>query len=197
MVLTTAYFPPIEYFAILAKYSLVYIEAHENYQKQSYRNRCHFCADNGMQSLNVPVVHENGTFSLPITEIKVDYSTPWLLRSQRAIESAYSSSPFFEYYRDELFSIMDSRPERLWDLNAAIIDFFIRKIGLMVSIVPTASFVDVVPDEDMRFSIHPKKPSQYVTKRYYQVFSERNGFLGNLSVMDLLFNEGPESICYL
>lgn len=196
MVLTTAYFPPIEYFAILAKYSLVYIEAHENYQKQSYRNRCHFYADNGMQSLNVPVVHENGTFSLPIRDIKVDYSTPWMLRTKRAIESAYSSSPFFEYYRDELFAILDRKPEKLWDLNASIMDFFIKKIGLRTEMVPTEEFL-IETDEDLRFAIHPKKASQYIAKPYYQVFSDRNGFLGNLSVMDLLFNEGPESICYL
>lgn len=196
MVLTTAYFPPVEYFAILAKYSLVYIEACENYQKQSYRNRCHFYADNGPQALNVPVVHENGTFSLPITRIRVDYSTPWVVRSERAIEAAYGSSPFFEYYRDELFSILDARPERLWDLNLGIMDFFRRKIGLATSIVPTSEFRRNV-DEDMRYILHPKKASDYVAKPYYQVFSSRHGFIPNLSVMDLLFNEGPESICYL
>ena len=94
-VLTIAYFPPVEYFAVLAKYSSVYMEACENYQKQSYRNRCRFYAGDGVQSLNFPVRHVDGTFSLPIRQIEVDYSTPWVSKTERCIDTAYRSSPFF------------------------------------------------------------------------------------------------------
>ena len=198
MLLTTAYFPPIEYFALLAKYSVVYMEACENYQKQSYRNRCRILASNGVEALNVPVVHENGTFSLPIKEICVDYSTPWVLRTERAIESAYSSSPFFIYYRDALFAILDSHPATLWELNRRIIDYFCAKIGIAPEIRETTEYL---PD-DLRNVIHPKRPNSIMQdlgldRPYWQVFREKFGFVSGLSIMDLLFNEGPESISWL
>ena len=201
-ILSTAYFPPIEYFVVLAKYSAIYIEAFENYQKQSYRNRCKFYAADGLQTLNVPVVHENGTFKLPITQIKVDYKTPWLIRTERAIEAAYCSSAFFEYYRDELFAILDSKPETLFELNTRITEFFARKCGLKVEILNTGSFAPLGSEDDFREIIHPKRSNTILEdaglkKPYFQVFAQKHGFKSNLSIMDLLFNEGPDSIVYL
>jgi len=169
------------------------MEACENYQKQSYRNRCRICAENGVQSLSFPVRHRNGTFSLPIREIEVDYSTPWVQKTERCIETAYGSSAFFAYYRDELFAILDAQPRTLWELDLRIIRFFLAKIGLKTEIIPTESFA---PDH---VDIHPKRPNAILRelgleRPYYQVFGERNGFIPNLSVMDLLFNEGPASL---
>ena len=205
------------------------MEACENYQKHSYRNRCRILTSNGVEALNVPVVHENGTFSLPVKEIRVDYSTPWVLRTERAIESAYSSSPFFIYYRDALFDILDSHPATLWELNRRIIDFFCAKIGIAPQILETTEYLpssaagmtgvaDVtsaaaenasagatpaasLPD-DLRNVIHPKRPNSIMhelglERPYWQVFREKFGFIPGLSVMDLLFNEGPESISWL
>lgn len=195
MLLSTAYFPPIEYFALLAGYSVpFYLEAHENYVKQTYRNRCRILTANGVEDLRVPVVHGGSRL---ITDIKVDYSTPWLRRTEYAIDSAYYSSPFFEYYRDALFSILDSGIETLWELNRRITDFFCAKIGLAPDFRLTEDFMPLGVAEDYRFSIAPKVPSDYRPKEYYQVFREKFGFVGGLSVMDLLFNEGPESLCYL
>ena len=191
MTLTTAYFPPVEYFAKLAGYSSVYIEACENYQKQSYRNRCLIYASDGVQMLNFPVRHVNGSFELPIREIEVDYSTPWTVRTERCIDTAYRSAPFFDFYRDSLFSILDSHPRTLWELNTALTEYFIGKLGLRTELVPTRVYGgDAV-------ELHPKRPSDYAAKPYWQVFSGKRGFVPNLSVMDLLFNEGPEAICYL
>lgn len=197
MLLTTAYFPPIEYFALLARYSVVYLEACENYQKQSWRNRCRILTANGPEALNVPVVHENGTFALPIKEIRVEYTTPWVQRTERAIESAYSSSPFFIYYRDELFAILDSHPATLWELNRLLIDFFCAKIGIAPEIRETTAFN---PSEIT--DIHPKRTNTIMRdlgqeRPYWQVFKDKFGFVPGLSIMDLLFNEGPESICWL
>lgn len=235
MVLSTAYFPPVEYFAALAEYSSVYLDDTEHYQKQSYRNRCHILTANGPEALTFPIVHDG---TKRITEVRVDYSTPWLRRTEYALDSAYYSSPFFEYYRDELFAVLDARPAKLWDLNLSIMEFLCRKIGLPVpeflshasfttgavpsgtslrsslpagagSLPFTSPRVAAVPDgtasvagrgtesEFSRMEIHPKVKSEYVGREYWQVFRDKFGFVRNMSVADLLFNEGPESLCYL
>ena len=192
--------------------SVVYIEACENYQKQSYRNRCRFYAADGVQALSFPVVHEDGTHKHPVSEVKVDYSTPWLLQHKRAIVSAYRTSAYFEYYQDELFDILDSRPEKLMDLNMALLRFFIEKTGLRVELRLTGEYNSCgaiagtdgqsVVCEDFREVIHPKRSNTILQdlaleKPYFQVFAPKYGFKSDLSIMDLLFNEGPDSILYL
>ena len=185
--------------------SVVYIEACENYQKQSYRNRCRFYAAGGVEDLTFPIIHEGGTHKLPISDIKVDYSTPWLQQHQRAIVSAYRTSAYFEYYQDELFEIMNRKPEKLFDLNMDLIRFFVEKTGLKVDIRVTEDYsreVDPVLYADLRETIHPKRTHTILRdlgleKPYFQVFAGKYGFKSDLSIMDLLFNEGPDSILYL
>ena len=192
--------------------SVVYIEACENYQKQSYRNRCRFYAADGVQPLSFPIIHEEGTYKHPVKDIKVDYSTTWLLQHKRAIVSAYRTSAYFEYYQDELFAILDSCPEKLLDLNMALLRFFIEKTGLKVDLRLTEEYskegmiADVdgnnIPCVDLREVIHPKRPNTILNnlaleKPYFQVFAPKYGFQSDLSIMDLLFNEGPDSILYL
>lgn len=233
VLLSTAYFPPVSYFAAMAAEmgglqsykgegrrriqsspltsSVVYIEACENFQKQSYRNRCLFYAADGVQSLSVPVVHNKTMGKLPISQVLVDYSKPWLLQHKRAIVSAYHTSAYFEYYQDELFEILDSHPETLLDLNTRLLKFFIAKTGIAVDLRMTEEYVpeavsgqnSILPEcRDLRNVIHPKRPDSVLAelgleKPYFQVFSPKYGFKSNLSVMDLLFNEGPDSILYL
>ena len=222
--------PPVSYFAAMAEEmaglknrrdgdssielspSVVYIEACENYQKQSYRNRCRFYGADGIQALSYPIIHEGGTHKLPISQIRIDWSTPWLQQHERAIVSAYRTSAYFEYYQDELFAIMESRPERLLDFNMALLRFFIEKTGLAVDLRLTAEFtkdgVQTSDDgtsvicKDLREVIHPKRPDTILKglrleKPYFQVFARKHGFQSDLSIMDLLFNEGPDSILYL
>lgn len=216
VLLTTAYFPPIEYLAAIANEcrfnpgmtevepAVVYIEACEHYVKQSWRNRCRFYAADGAQTLNFPVRHED--FGKPISQMRIDWKTDWLTRHERAIISAYRTSPYFEYYQDELFAILDSRPELMLDFNTQILKFFLRKTGIPADIRFTSEWEAVTIDghkvTDLREAIHPKRPNTILKdlgleRPYWQVFSPKYGFIPGLSIMDLLFNEGPDSICYL
>ena len=216
VLLTTAYFPPIEYLAAIANEcrfnpgmtevepAVVYIEACEHYVKQSWRNRCRFYAADGAQTLNFPVRHED--FGKPISQMRIDWKTDWLTRHERAIISAYRTSPYFEYYQDELFAILDSRPELMLDFNTQILKFFLRKTGIPADIRFTSEWEAVTIDghkvTDLREAIHPKRPNSILKdlgleRPYWQVFSPKYGFIPGLSIMDLLFNEGPDSICYL
>ena len=212
--------PPVSYFAAMAEEmeglgkridgdgslelspSVVYIEACENYQKQSYRNRCRFYAADGVQALSYPIIHEGGTHKLLVSEIRIDWSTPWLQQHERAIVSAYRTSAYFEYYQDELFEILESRPEKLLDLNMALTRFFIEKTGLCIDLRMTTGYSRESDITDLRERIHPKRPDTILEdlkleKPYFQVFARKHGFQSNLSIMDLLFNEGPDSILYL
>ena len=215
MLLSAAYFPPVEYFAAMAKDitlsadrvipSVVWIDGWEHYQKQSYRNRCRIYSADGAQDLNFPIVHDGNPFALPVREIRVDYSTPWLVRTQRAIESAYKSAPFFDHYRDGLFALMDSRPEGLLDWDLMLTRWCLERLHLPVEIRLTEAFVPHGSDafgEDLRDVIHPKRPNHILQnlgldRPYYQVFAPKSGFIPNLSILDLLFNEGPDAVSYL
>ena len=182
--------------------SVVYIEACENFQKQSYRNRCRFYAADGVQTLSFPILHEGGTHKQPVSEIRIDYSKPWVLQHKRAIVSAYGMSAYFDYYKDELFEILDSQPARLIDLNMALLRFFIEKTGLKVDLRFTEDYLRETDLVDMREIIHPKRKNDVLEKLglekpYFQVFSRKYGFRSDLSIMDLLFNEGPDSIMFL
>lgn len=216
LLLSTAYFPPIEYLAAIANEcrfnpgmtevepAVVFIEACEHYVKQSWRNRCRFYAADGAQTLNFPVRHED--FGKPISQMRIDWKTDWLTRHERAIISAYRTSPYFEYYQDELFAILDSRPELMLDFNTQILKFFLRKTGIPADIRFTSEWEAVTIEghkvTDLREAIHPKRPNSILKdlgleRPYWQVFSPKHGFIPGLSIMDLLFNEGPDSICYL
>ena len=177
--------------------SEVYIEACETYQKQSYRNRCLILGSGGPETLRIPVVHAP---DMSIRKVRVDYSTPWVIRTERALSTAYETSAFFEYYAPELFELLESEEPMLWDLNLRLTEWCALKAGIACRLVPTTSFTAPgSTEDDFRFSIHPKKPLPDLgLKPWYQVFRDRaGGFTPGLSILDLLFNEGPDSLSHL
>lgn len=200
-VLSTAYFPPVEYFMAAAMTGSILIEAQESYVKQSYRNRCRIYACDGVLSLTVPVsMPEN---SRGISMAVVDYSKPWLQQHERAIVSAYRTSAFFEYYQDDFFPILESRPAGLLDLNMALTLRLLDLLGIRCSVSLTEEYRQSYGPEflDLRDALHPKKTVPEIfrdrLRPYYQVFSAKFGFIPGLSAVDLLFNEGPDALSYL
>ncbi len=203
LILSSAYFPPINYFKAMASSDTILLEFCESFIRQTYRNRCKILATDGVLSLSIPVTKEFP--NTPIKDVKIDYSKPWLQQHKRAIISAYRSSPFFEYYQDEIFEILDSGETSLFMMNLRIINKMIELLGLNKSITLTEEFVAKYGEGtmDLRSLIQPKRVSPLLpdflkeSKPYYQVFSDKQGFKSNLSIIDLLFNEGPNSISYL
>ena len=197
MLLSAAFCPPVEYFALLANSPVVYIEACENYQKQSWRNRCRILSTNGPLDLTVPAVHPGGLFR----ETKIESTTPWLPKLQKALDSAYYSSPFFEFYREPFYELFETGSDSLWNLDIGITNWLCSKFGISPQILQTAEY-EAVAKEDFRSVIHPKRSNSILSdlglgRPYHQVFKQKFGFVPGLSAIDLLFCEGPDSVLWL
>jgi len=199
ILLSTAYLPSIRYMSKLLLTGEVLLENDENYIKQTYRNRCYITGPNGPQLLTVPV--EKGSFhKVHIRDVKVDYSVPWETLHLRALRAAYQSSPFYEYYIDELKKIYRKKPLFLFDLNRALLEVVLQETGITCRITLTGKYFKKTASPrvlDYRESIHPKKERPdplYHPVEYHQVFSDRYGFTGEMSIVDLLFNEGPDTL---
>ena len=197
----------------MANSEKVFVEKCEMFQKQSYRTRCHIYSANGLLALTVPVRRntpeeavgaQRPSHKLLIDEILIDYSKPWVQQHERAIEAAYMTTPFFEYYKDDIFAILRSGEQSLFELNRKFIELFNELIGISTPIEYTTEWLPEHSDvEDLRNRIHPKYKGEdmldllQIKKPYWQVFSHKQGFIPNLSVLDLLCNEGPNSISFL
>lgn len=194
---STAYFPPIEYFYLLLNTQSIYIEAHETYLKQTYRNRCHIYSPNGLQALTIPVHKTNGNHT-KTCEIKISNHSDWRTQHWRSIQTAYNSSAFFMYYKDEIYQILQFSTTQLLDFNLHILKFLVNEIGIKHPINLTDIYDSKPAGVDMRSAISPKNVTSFIeTPEYFQVFSDKHGFLSNLTILDLLFNEGPNTLNYL
>jgi hypothetical protein len=194
VLLSTAYFPPAEYFCLAAHNKLVIIEKYENYIKQTYRNRCIILGANGPLPLIVPVLR--GSFhKTPVRDIMIDNNRRWRDLHLRSIVSAYGTAPYFDYYYDVIRNVI-SRPFKfLTDLNSEALKAVCEAIGLTISLSYSTGFVPAAEaGNDFRYSILPKRPSgvkRYNETHYTQVFGERYGFVSRLSIIDVLLNNGP------
>jgi hypothetical protein len=200
---STAYFGPVQYYLYIFSANKVFIEGMEHYPKQTYRNRCVIYGANGPLTLTVPVTR--GIFPKTLTkEIKIDYSCNWQKNHLKAIESAYRNSPYFEYYIDEIIRFFNQRFDFLIDYNNEILLKTCEIIGLPINLSNTEVFQKTLPNDciDIRFNINPKKQNPINGQSinlpvYRQVFGPKTGFIEDLSVMDLIFNTGPDAINYL
>ena len=200
IILPTAYLPPINWWVLALHFKSIVIELCETYPKQSYRNRCHIYSANGMQSLSIPVIRSEGNHT-PTSKILIDYSKSWQMNHWRALEAAYSRTPYYLFYRDYFYPFFSQRTETLHEYNQQLIRLLLSLLKLNIDIAVSEDYVKLDPSDDYRLLIHPKKdPSatgiqQY--SRYIQAFETKFGFLANLSVIDLLFHEGPAASVYL
>jgi len=205
--LSTTYFGPLQWYQKLYRHEAVEIEQWESFLKQTYRNRCLIATTQGIQALTVPI--ERGTSQL-IRDIRISDHGNWRHLHWNALVSAYGESPFFEYYQDDIRPFFENRWDYLFDFNEAIR----CKMCELLDIQPKVTFSStyhhpadisltshLLPlTSDYREAINPKHPlpdPDFVPKPYYQVYQQKHGFLPNLSILDLLFNMGPEGIFYL
>jgi WbqC-like protein family len=206
VILSTAYFAPIQYYAKLVIHQKVYIEYCENYLKQSYRNRAVILAANGPLPLTIPII--NGPSAKgPIKEQQLSFDYNWQQMQWRSLVSAYNNSPFFEYYADDLAPFFESRKWHfLLDFNDEIQAVILKLLNIKTEIEYTQTFTtqENIPSDinDFRYLIHPKLSKQnpdesFTPIPYHQVFNEKWGFVPNLSILDLLFNEGPATTTLL
>lgn len=193
-VLSIHYLPCIVWFRNLLQHENVVLDVHEHFLKQTYRNRCHILGANGVLALTVPVKKRDHKQSMQKTCI--EYEMKWQHQHWQSIVSAYNSSPFFLYYRDGFEALYQTTFESLVDLNLAMITHCLKLLKVEKKWSLSEAYI-AVEGKDLRESIHPKRPEEAVLKPYWQVFSEKMPFQADLSIIDLLFNKGPESLRYI
>lgn len=204
-ILPMAYWGNVHAYALMLHARPLTIEACENFQKQTYRNRCQVVTANGVQALTVPMDHARSD-SQQMRHIAISYATPWQQLHWKTLVSAYRNSPYFEYYEEDLHALYRLKPVYLWDYLCALQDFAWECIGCQPEMNYTTEYKHTVEDGvlDYRQMLTPKS-SEYVLRAsellvkdpYYQVFNQKFGFVPNLSILDLIFNMGPESLLVL
>lgn len=195
VLLPTAYLPPINYFSLLLKSETVFIEQHEHFVKQTYRNRCEILSSNGLLSLSIPL-QKNADKEI-ISEKKISYAENWQINHWRAITSASKNSAYFEYFEDEFKPFYFEKHEFLMEYNTAFTKLILHILRQKKELQLTNEFHKTFDGIDLRNSLNQKPETINSFPKYYQVFGDKFGFTPNLSVIDLLFNKGLESVEYL
>lgn len=199
VLLSANYLPSVSYFHVIAQNPVeILLDQHEHFPKQTYRSRTAIATANGMLNLFVPIEHGRKEH-VAMKDAKINYDHDWQRLHWASIQTAYRSSAYFEYYEDEFLPFYEKKFDYLFDFNMEQLELVLRLLKLPREINRTDSYSSEHPEElDFRKCIHPKRASVYANpKVYYQVFEERTGFQPNVSIIDLLFNQGPQSKMYL
>lgn len=198
LILPVCYLPPVSFFKLLNVSSApVLLERHEHYPKQTYRNRTTIYSANGKLDLIIPVQHGSKSHT-KMKDVRISYESTWQRLHWMSLQTAYRSSAYFEYYEDDFAPFYQQRYTWLFDFNEAQLALLLRLLKIQKEVGHTTDYCEDYPaDTDFRQAIHPKKASPYPSKPYYQVFGDKHGFLPDLSIIDLLFNHGPQSKGYL
>jgi len=197
-VLPMFYLPPVEYFIRLNTYKPdILIEREEHFPKQTYRNRANIYSPEGILTLVVPVVKGSKTHT-KVKDVKISYDFEWQRLHWLSLQACYRRSAYFEYYEDDFSVFYQNKYPFLFDYNEQLLQFLLKALKIKTPLNYTESFEFEYPNlADFRNSIHPKKEIDFEQKPYFQVFDERKGFIKNLSIIDLLFNQGPQAVNYL
>ena len=188
------YFGPIDYFADIVKSETIDLEVCENFQKQTYRSRTNILGANGKLSLTIPLVHDGNR---RMKDIKLSYDHNWQKEHFKSLRSAYQSSPYFEYYEDEIASFYEKQEKYLLDLNIKTVEFILSKLKVDTVVTKTESYQLIDEAFDFRNKYNAKKEANVHFPEYVQVFDEKFGFTPGLSILDILFSEGPQAAIYL
>ncbi len=196
ILLYPSYFPSISNFVAMVQSSAISFEVEDNFQKQTNRNRTYIYSPNGVQLLNIPIQHANSS-SQKTKDVKIESSFDWQKQHFKSLEAAYRSSPFFEYFEYIIEPVYTKKHTFLMDLNFETIEIVLKCLPMKLEYNKTSEYFSDVPElADFRNLVNGKKDdSQFET--YTQVFGDKHGFLNNLSVLDLLFNEGRFALDYL
>lgn len=195
LVLPTFFSPIIQYVAICKASHLIF-EIEDNFQKQTYRNRCYINTSNGKYLLNVPIQHTKN-IKQKTKEIKIDYKDRWQSLHLKTLKTAYNSSPFFEFYVDDLEAIYNKKYTYLLDLNLKTHQFVMDALQIKIPTTTTKEYQTQFNGLDLRNLAIDSKKNNYELDSYYQIFNQNQHFISNLSVLDLIFMEGPTAESYL
>jgi hypothetical protein len=199
LLLPLAYFPPVPYFKLMLSYEQTVFDLHEHFHKQFYYNRCQIYSPNGILKLTIPILHRHKRSS--IKEVRISYEHDWRTIHWRSLQAAYRRSPYFEFYEHYFTPLFtDFKPEFLSEWNVKLFETINIILGNKLNFSFTSKYSESYENtEDRRLLAAPAELAKFSmdSKRYTQVFEEKHGFIGNLSIIDLLFCEGPQSLEYL
>ncbi len=191
------YMPNIAHVVAMLKAKNIVLETHDNFLKQTYRNRAYIYGANGKLALNIPVIHSQKNRQL-YKDVKIFNGEKWQDIHWKSLLSAYRTSPFFEYYEDEFRPLFEKKVMFLYDFNLSCFEVICDCLQINMPILKTKTYQNTITEgKDYRFLVQAKKEAHFTFEPYTQVFTNKHGFLPNLSILDLLFNEGPNTTNYL